>query len=365
MRICRPEILRPGLRRHSRPEATRRRNQRGRRNCCEASCLRMPRSSDLCTWASPGRAAPVNHQRCSPVQAFGNPSAAARPRLSIQTSSLPPEAVSLREGWHVLPASIVTAIENRTGTIERVVPAKHGFSSNVAATLQTPSGTVFIKAMRDVGNTGVETQSREAKVSRHVRGIGPGLRWRIRDGGWDVLCFEHVDGRIADYREPSGDLTAVAEAMSLLSDLPDPGDDLWSPGVRWAAHLPHPSDAEILSGTSLVHTDWHHTNVLITSDGSVRLTDWSHALRGADWIDPACWVVWLVLSGHGPVTAERWASKVPSFATADPGALDLFSGVLENYWQSIAENHPNTMTTELKCAAAAWAAHRSSARRRA
>ncbi len=54
-------------------------------------------------------------------------------------------------------------------------------------------------------------------------------------------------------------------------------------------------------------------NVLIASDA--RLVDWAWPTRAAPWIDPACWIVWLIASGHNPADAETSAASVP----AQPG----------------------------------------------
>ncbi|HEX4818228.1 MAG TPA: hypothetical protein VFV66_36285 [Nonomuraea sp.] len=276
----------------------------------------------------------------------------------VDPATLSPRAVSLRESWDVVPGVVLAAIGEHTGRITEVVPAGTGYSSHVAATLTTERGMVFVKGMR-ADHALAWTQRREAVVNPHVVPISPRLLWRVTVAGWDVLGFEHVSGRIADFGQASGDLPLVVATMTELSrDAPDveltPAED------RWNAYLDDPGDARLLVGGTLLHTDWHHTNLLVTGARTMRVVDWAVATRGAAWIDPACWVVWLVHAGHTAAEAQRWAAKVPAWSTAPDGALDAFARVLARYWQDIADKNPNTMTYRLRDAAARWAAYRSS-----
>ena len=49
--------------------------------------------------------------------------------------------------------------------------------------------------------------------------------------------------------------------------------------------------------------------------------------RGAAWIDPACWIVWLVFAGHVPREAEQRAIKVPAWFTAPRNGVWLVEGL--------------------------------------
>ncbi|MER5872381.1 phosphotransferase [Streptomyces sp. NPDC002044] len=275
----------------------------------------------------------------------------------VDPGTLSPRAVSLRQHWDVLPGTVLTAIGERTGRIDRVVPAETGYSSHIAATLDTERGRIFVKGMRDRDGL-ARTQQTEAAVNPHVSSIGPRLLWRVVTDGWDVLGFAHTEGRTADFGQSSGDLPLVVATMAELARISAPGPDLPSAEDRWSGYTDRQTDAALLRGDSLLHTDWHHTNLLVTPDHRMHVVDWAMAARGPVWIDPACWVVWLVYSGHPAQEAERWAAKVRSWSAAPDGALDVFSSVLARYWQDIGANHPNTMTYRLRDAAAAWAAHR-------
>jgi hypothetical protein len=39
----------------------------------------------------------------------------------------------------------------------------------------------------------------EAKINPWVLQVTPRLLWHLQANGWDVLGFEHVEGRHADY----------------------------------------------------------------------------------------------------------------------------------------------------------------------
>ena len=106
-------------------------------------------------------------------------------------------------------------------------------------------------------------------------------------------------------------------------------------------------------------TDWHHTDVLIIGADASRLVNRAWPICGAAWIDPACWIVWLIFAGHVPHEAEQWAIKVPAWSTAPARALeDLLATAQARCWQGTADDHPNVWTDRLSDAAAQWAAYR-------
>ncbi|MFJ2868460.1 phosphotransferase family protein [Kitasatospora sp. NPDC087314] len=275
-------------------------------------------------------------------------------------ADLSPSAVSLRGSWDDLPATVVAAIESNAGPVERVQPARDGYSSHVAATVWSGQDRVFVKGLR-TDHPAALAQGCEVAVNPFVVPLGPKVLWRVEADGWDVLGFEYLEGRRAEYHAGSTDLPLVVDAMAELGAVA--GQDAPVPRAeqRWAPYLDDPATARLLHGDTLLHTDWHHTNMLVTPTGHVRLVDWATATRGAAWIDPACWVVWLVYAGNSPRTAEQWAERVPAWRSAEPGVLDAFADVLARYWQYVAVHHPNRMTGELRDASAQWAAYRRSA----
>ena len=59
-------------------------------------------------------------------------------------------------------------------------------------------GTVFVKGLRQ-DYPRVWTQQRKADINPFTHGLAPALHWQIRKGGWDLLGFEDLGGRHADY----------------------------------------------------------------------------------------------------------------------------------------------------------------------
>lgn len=258
--------------------------------------------------------------------------------------------------WRHLPESTRAAVENVAGPVlgsERVVA---GFSGQLAEAIHTPYDRLFVKGMR-TDDPQRWSQDREAAVGSHVTPLGPHLRWRVEAGGWDLLGFEYVDGPSADYRRDTNAVEAAA-AMSALGRLTCPPQLTLHKAVRrWGAYLDDPRDITRLDGTALLHTDWNYTNVLITETGA-RLVDWPWATRGADWIDPGCWVVWLIFAGHSPADAERWAARVPAWHNATDDDLAVFARALAGEWRGTARRNPNMWTYNLRDAAYRWLEYR-------
>ena len=247
--------------------------------------------------------------------------------------------------WDRMPQEVRAAVAERTGAIEAVEPAPGGPSSQLAATLHTVTGPVFVKGLRS-DHPWAWTQAREEAAAAPV---APRVLWRIVTHGWDVLGFEHVEGEPADLRPGAKDLPAVVAAMTQLAGITAPERVLADAAERWGDQR--------FAGSSLLHTHWQSTNAIVTA-GGVRLVDWAWATRGAPWIDPACWVVWLINARHRPADAETWAGRVPAYGDATPEDLDLFATALAREWQRAADESPSRLTARLRDAAAAWDAHR-------
>nr|WP_042197246.1 hypothetical protein [Kibdelosporangium sp. MJ126-NF4]CEL22840.1 hypothetical protein [Kibdelosporangium sp. MJ126-NF4]CTQ89980.1 hypothetical protein [Kibdelosporangium sp. MJ126-NF4] len=264
----------------------------------------------------------------------------------------------LRHEWADLPEDVVSAVTEHTGPIEQAVGVDGGHSSQLAATLDTSNGRVFVKGMR-LDHDGRWAQDVEAAVGPHLTPLAPAVLWRVIEGGWDLIGFEHVAGRGADFRPGSPDLPLVVAGISAVGRIPLPdGLQLKRARARWGRYLDCPGDASAFAGDTVAHSDLNPGNLLLTDSRGVHMVDWSLATRGAAWMDAACWVVWLVHSGHPPHAAERWASKVPSWDEADPDAIDLFAVAQTRYWQATVDAHTNRTTMSLRDAASRWAIHR-------
>ena len=95
-----------------------------------------------------------------------------------------------------------------------------GADSAVAAVLTAERGAVLVNGLhRDYRRRW--TLDMDAMINPHVVHLCPPLLWRVQ-GEWDVLGFEAVDGRPADYRPGSADLVHVAQTIAALGQTPVP-----------------------------------------------------------------------------------------------------------------------------------------------
>ncbi|MFD8544997.1 hypothetical protein [Streptomyces sp. NPDC059649] len=160
-----------------------------------------------------------------------------------------PAVATMRMHWDDLPTATRAAVAAHTGPIYTATTAGTGLNSEIAATLDTRAGHVFVKGLR-CDHPRVWTQQREAIINPHVAPLAPRLLWAIDDGEWNLLGFEHLDGRPADYRPGADDLPLVAEAIIRLSAVRAPADvELKHIEQRLADYLDHPDDRELLLPT--------------------------------------------------------------------------------------------------------------------
>jgi hypothetical protein len=261
-----------------------------------------------------------------------------------------------RQLWDDLTDEAVAAVCAHTGPILRAASTPDGYTSQIAVSLETESGPVFVKGMRQ-DHEDAWTQQREAAVNPHVVPLGPRMLWQVTAGGWDLIGFEHVGGRAADISPASADLPMVVDMLTAVGQIPCPKLTLKEAGRRWGKYLDDRADGALFKGTALVHSDMNPTNMLITDKGPY-LVDWPMATRGAPWIDAACLVVWLVYAGHTPHSAEQWAAKIPAWSTASAHALDLFAIAQTRFWRDTADEYTNKVTLKLRDSASRWAIHR-------
>ena len=118
--------------------------------------------------------------------------------------------------WADLPGSLKESISARTGPVTSGRAVTDGQNSPLAAVLETRDGKVFVKGLPS-GHRMVITQAREAAAAPLVKGISPELLWQFDEAGWNVLGFEHIDGRSAEYRPGSPDTGLVMKLMQTLS----------------------------------------------------------------------------------------------------------------------------------------------------
>ncbi|MFI0367451.1 hypothetical protein ACH35V_06200 [Actinomadura sp. 1N219] len=249
-----------------------------------------------------------------------------------------------RISWH----EVRDLIERHTGPVVRARHVSDGFNSEIAVIINE---TTFVKGLR-TDHPRAWTQERERQINSHIRHVSAPLRWSQTAAGWDLNGFGFLDGRAASYQPSSPDLELITAMMIRWPPAPD-GVDLKHAPQRWSAYSDR---SELFDGDWLSHTDWSPSNILISGDHAYML-DWAWPTRGARWIDPACWVVWLIASGHHPAQAQIWASKIPAFAAAPPHATTAFAQAQAAMWEDIGEHAPHP---GLAAAAATWIKHRTS-----
>jgi len=263
-----------------------------------------------------------------------------------------------RTDWAALPEAVRRAIAARTGTVLSATTAADGRNSAVALLVQAARGPFFVKGLR-AGHPGVVAQRREALINPHVLAVSPRLRWQVAVDGWDLLGFDLIAGRQADYTPGSPDLPLVIDVMRRIAQLTCPtGGQVKQAGQRWAGYVDSPSDLDLLCGDALLHTDYNPCNVLISDQGA-RVIDWAWPTRGAAFIDPACLVMRLMASGHTAAGAEQWVAGTSAWDQAPARAIDVFASATARLWTEIAAADPRPWKQHMAGVAGQWAQHRS------
>lgn len=67
-----------------------------------------------------------------------------------------------------------------------------------------------------------QEQAREAAAAKLAKRISPELLWHFDEAGWNVLGFEHIQGRAADYSPGSPDIDLVTKCMEVLAAIQIP-----------------------------------------------------------------------------------------------------------------------------------------------
>ncbi|MGW0708176.1 aminoglycoside phosphotransferase [Streptomyces sp. NPDC002643] len=253
--------------------------------------------------------------------------------------------------WADLPPGARHAVEERIGRVLRAETAAAGANSGIAATVQTADSVLFVKGV-PIHHPQARTQRREAAINPHLPSSCPRLLWHVQAAGWDLIGYERLVGRHADYRPGSPDLPLVAHALVELQNTPCPGIELKRAEDRWSGYA-GAADVEQFAGTTLLHTDLAPHNMLVSD--RAHLIDWAWPTRGAAWIDPAVLILRLMEAGHTASAADGWArARFPSWAAAPHASVAAFSEANARCWDEIARNDPQSWKKHMGRLAHDW-----------
>lgn len=262
-----------------------------------------------------------------------------------------------RTHWEDLPESTRSAVEKHTGRVMNAETVSEGMNSAVAMVLETEFDKFFVKGLKRAYPRRW-TQDMEWMIGPYVAGISPRVQWRIEeDEHWDLIGFEFIDGRHADFSPDSEDLEPLIHTVAILGRIPCPNLPLKTAEDRWKSYVDNPEDLRRLKGDRLLHTDYNPLNVLI-DDGRALLIDWAWPTKGVGWIDPACLVIRLIAGGHTPKDAEALVSGLPAWKSATDEDLRIFAVACLNMWTEVALNESEPWKIRMQHSANEWVHHR-------
>jgi hypothetical protein len=256
--------------------------------------------------------------------------------------------VTDKAGWD----EVRELIEEKTGPVSNFRQVSEGRNSEVSVIVASGGEITFVKGRR-ADHPWAWTQKREREINPAVAHISAPVKWSVITGTWDLNGFAYLAGRHADYAPGSADLPKVAATMRQLQEIPCPDIEVKHAEHRWRHYTQTP---ELLAGPALLHTEWTPANVLVNH--GAYIVDWAWPTRGAAWIDPAAWAVWLIAAGHAPESAERWASEIPSWHHAPPGAVNEFARIQASMWSGIWHDSGQPWAETVTKAAMQWCDHR-------
>ncbi|SDT74549.1 phosphotransferase [Actinoplanes derwentensis] len=256
--------------------------------------------------------------------------------------------------WHQLPPAARSAVEARTGPVERALAVQAGSVADMTAILHTGQGEVFCKAVRETHRL-AWLHRREAAFNPHLPEFAPRLRWHVEAVGWILLGFDRAPGRHADVTPGSPDLPRLAQTLTRMAatPAPDPPVRIQPATTRWADYVP----PDVVDGDTLVHTDMNTANFLVDPT-SIAVVDWAMPCRGASWLDTALMTVRLICAGHTPQQAEQWAAQVPVWRDGPPDAITAFAGACAVRGEEWADRSPAPHFRRLADASHDWARYR-------
>jgi hypothetical protein len=256
----------------------------------------------------------------------------------------------MRIDWTALPQAVRTEITDRVGG-SHTVPAVSGDHAEIASTVISAKGMVFVKAAHS--DLGVRSLRYELLASKAVTQLySPAVEWDFEAAGWLVVGFEHCAGPHADLSPGTSDLDLLAATLTELAETPAPDHVPWfsSTGRLGFAH-------PAMDGDTLVHTDLNPANLIVTPNG-LRIVDWAFAAKAAAWVELALLAQWLIGSGHTPEQAESWLAQSPAWSATNPEIIDHFAMKNATKWATKAQQNTAPWVQDLAAWNGQWSAHR-------
>ncbi|MET7533504.1 hypothetical protein [Streptomyces goshikiensis] len=264
--------------------------------------------------------------------------------------------------WNDLPASLRDRLTHDLATTGVPLPVTGGYTSGVRVRIDTARGPVFVKAIPADDPAAEMYRTEMAAVRTLPAGIGPALLTAAESHGWIALAFDYVAGRHPDLAPGSPDLHTLTETLThahaALTPCPLPSAPPLADSPIFSGR---PLPEEYGHGDTLLHCDLRADNLLVTPDGTITLLDWAWPYRGPAWAEFALLVPQLILTGHTPANAERWAAQAPAYRGAPPAGIDAIAEALTDYWTSrTQQGTPELRAYRTRAAEAgrAWVQHR-------
>jgi aminoglycoside phosphotransferase (APT) family kinase protein len=281
----------------------------------------------------------------------------------------PPPASGVRLPWAAVPQELREQAERHLGSrVVEAVTQPGGFSPGAAARLRLASGQrAFAKAAGPEPNPGTpRLHQAESRITARLPAFAPvpRLLGSFERGGWVMLLFEDIDGRMPAQPWAPAELSRVLGALADLAEALTPapaaagapavaqrfgealrgwrqlaaagggGDDL--PGLDpWARrHLSRLAALEdsweqAAAGSTLVHADVRADNLLLT-DARVYVVDWPWACLAQPWFDLVCMLPSIAMQGGPP--PEAICAAHPLTRAADPGAVTAVLAAIAGYF---------------------------------
>lgn len=299
-------------------------------------------------------------------------------------TTIPHGRTARRLEWTFLPPHLRRQIEERCGS--PVVDARSmgtGFTPGFASVLTCADGSrhfvkaASLKAQRPFAEAYRVEAGKLAALPADVP--APPLLWTI-DDEWVVLATEYVEARHPQrpWRQDDLDSTLdVLERTAATLTPPPVGlavDDFATEFADWpafwerirAAHpdLEHADEAaelaaryaEVVAGSTVVHTDVRDDNILLATDGRVLLCDWNWPTVGAAWLDT---VLTLIGPRGDGIDVETVLAVRPLTRDVPAEHVDIFLALVAGYFlhsceQPVPPTSPHVREVQRWQGAAVW-----------